>query len=92
MLLASLHFCSSVLQERYYREKLGVDPRDPAARRKVVEDYIQARPSTPGTASPPNHAQFLMPRSAGWPSTLRTAIVSLVAASLLVARVNKGFI
>ena len=35
--------CLGAVQERYYREKLEVDSRDPAARRRVVEHYVQAR-------------------------------------------------
>ena len=31
------------MQDRYYRDKLGMDPRDPAASRRVVEHYMQAR-------------------------------------------------
>ncbi len=30
-----------VAQARYYREKLNVDPDDPAGKRAVVEAYIQ---------------------------------------------------
>ena len=29
------------LQERYYSEKLHINPKDPAGCRKVVEDFLQ---------------------------------------------------
>ena len=37
----ALHQLAPV-QERYYDDKLRINAKDPAARRKVVEDFIQA--------------------------------------------------
>lgn len=36
-----------VAQARYYREKLNVDPDDPAGKRAVVEAYIQVLQISP---------------------------------------------
>ena len=33
--------CHALLQDRYYREKLAINPSDPAAKRAAVEAYIQ---------------------------------------------------
>lgn len=38
------------VQERYYSEKLQIKPKDPAGRRKVVEDFIQVSFKTHSTA------------------------------------------
>ena len=49
-----IHIASQLqctMQERYYGEKLHLNIKDPASPRKVVEDFVQARPALSHTCN-----------------------------------------
>jgi hypothetical protein len=64
------------MQDRYYGEKLGINPKDPSARRKAVEHFVQVMPFT-AVRKTPLHQRTGLCCSARVPDVIHLASLAL---------------